>query len=283
MEKNNGDNKQFGLMRMIIVFLSIIIILLVIVIMLLFNNYNDNNKANNNDNNAKLIEKVDSATEDKKEEIEQSESEKSDDENYNENIISFDNNLKIDKELKNIVKEITIDLGDRKNPLFDIETRENSGSFVELALNMLPTSNLHKYETGEKVPSPAEVGIDLSIDYDPFAGYVEAKPLREKYKEVFCKDLVNSNYMSCPFMVYSSKYDRYYYIYNCGGTGYSFSKYVYDYKFRDNLYLVYIAYESAMGTEEVLGPNNYRDADKYELAFRKNGTSYIFNYSKILN
>ena len=275
MEKNNGDNKEFGLMRMIIVFLSVIIILLIVLIIVMFNKNNEPSKVNN-DNDTKQVEKE--KTNDEEEERNEEVHEYS-----GEDLLTFADNLKMDNELKEFVKEITIDLGDRKNPLFDTEIRENSGSFVELALYMLPVSSRHTYKDGESVPSAGEVGIDWSAEYDPVNGYIDAKVLREKYEEVFGGELVNSNYRACPYMLYSSKYDRYYYVFNCGGTGYLFYKYVYDYKVENDLYLVYVAYESAMGTEDALGPNNYNRAQKFELAFEKINSRYVFSYSKSIN
>ena len=285
MEKNNGDNKQFGLMRMIIVFLSIIIVLLIVLIILMFNKSNDNKKLS--DDNTYQVEKEkvkeeDNNTNQTEDEIVKKEENKDVDNNSSDESLTFKNDLKIDNELKNTIKEISIDIISG-NPLFSTYVHENSGAFVELTFNMLPGNSVHDYTSRDKIPSPSDVGIDLSDDYDGFSGYVEAEALRKKYKEVFGNELVNSNYSSCPYMLYSSKYDRYYYISNCGGTGFGTYKYVYDYKVEDGRHLVYVASESVYDTKEPLGPNNYTNAEKFEIAFIKMDTGYVFDYSKRIN
>jgi len=278
MEKNNGDNKQFGMMRMIIVFLSIIIILLLVLILIMFNknNSNSSNKINNG-NNTNQVEK------DNNQEDNDVDSDNNDEDIFRDELLAFDSKLNIDSKLVDFIKEITIDLGDRENPLFDKEIRVDNESFVELALNMLPSSSRNNFNPQEESSTSAsEVGVNWD-DGDPLSGYVDAKALRKKYKEVFGKELENKDYHSCPFLLYSSKYDRYYTVINCGGTGYVFQKYVYDYKVESDMHYVYVAYESAIGPGGDLGPKNYNRADKFELVFEKKDSGYIFSHSRIIS
>lgn len=303
-----NDNKEYNKYRIIIVIMVIIILLMFIYIIFL------NNKPDENFNNSTNIEELNNNTIELKEDIEEKEDTEeeedaeeaedikeeeeekqeskdeknevtSDDEVIVTNELSYKKGLNIDGKLLAYLGKITISLGDRENPLFSRINIDNHNSFVELAYYNILKDSLHKLDsstTAFDANSNTLTKSDAKGDkiYYEIYGYVKGEDLRKSYKELFDEELYNHHYRSCPMLLYSPKEDRYYAYQNCGGTGYGFSKYIYDYKKEGATHIVYIAYDSAYGEGKISDTTNFKKADKYEIIIQEqSGNGYNFLYS----
>ncbi len=302
MINDNNENKEYNKYRIIIVIMVIIILLMFIYILFFLNNKPDekiNNSTNIeelNNNTTELKEDTEEKEDTKEEKDIEEEEEKqeskdekdevtSDDEVIVTDELSYKKGLNIDGKLLAYLGKITISLGDRENPLFSRINRDNHNSFVELAYYNIKKDSLHKLDssiTAFDANSNALTKSDAKGDniYYEIYGYVKGEDLRKIYKELFGEELYNHHYRSCPMLLYSPKEDRYYACPNCGGTGYGFSKYIYDYKKEGATHIVYIAYDSAYGEGKISDTTNFKKADKYEIEIQENSdNSFQFLYS----
>lgn len=298
----NDNNKEYNKYRIIIVIMVIIILLMFIYILFFLNN-----KPEEKINNSTNIEELNNNTTELKEDTEEKEDTKeekdieedeekqeskdeknevtSDDEVIVTDELSYKKGLNIDGKLLAYLGKITISLGDRENPLFSSINIDNHDSFVEIAYYNILKDSLHKLDsstTAFDANSNTLTKSDAKGDniYYEIYGYVKGEDLRKIYKELFGEELYNHHYRSCPMLLYSPKEDRYYACPNCGGTGYGFSKYIYDYKKEDNRHKVYIAYDKVYGEGKISDTTNFKKADKYEIEIQENSdNSFQFLYS----
>ena len=211
------------------------------------------------------------------------------------------------------VGNIGVDFSNLISPIFGNDTKfedlSANDKLQSIVMGALTIEKAYTEITDQNEFNEVFPDIANNKDYkDPIKDMraVDATKIQTTYKSIYGEELKNTNIDStCPKVVYSEKYNKYYLNPYCGSSNLnnSIDQFVYKITTKDDDYYVYAAiatytknengsytvykdyklsdkYQDYANQEEFakfqMDSSNYKDFSKYKITFSKNGDDYTF-------